>query len=154
MPNSEISHGVSEAVDRLTRLYADWSQQQGENYYTLCMLYAMLLLEQKTQKDIAAATSIPKQTVSRFVREMEQKGYLTQQPNEKDRRSLYLQLTPAGKAYAEGLVNPLENCRLQTLKRLGEKKTKQLVSLLTEYEQTLREEMQSAKASAGIGRAE
>ena len=47
--------------------------------------------------DISDALNLPRPGVTRTVKEMEQKGYLTKKPSEEDARILYLFITDEGK---------------------------------------------------------
>ena len=47
--------------------------------------------------DISDALNLPRPGVTRTVKEMEQKGYLTKKPSEEDARIMYLSITDEGK---------------------------------------------------------
>ena len=61
--------------------------------------------------DISDALSLPRPGVTRTVKEMEQKGYLTKKPSEEDARIMYLFITDEGKKlsakYNEQVFNAL-----------------------------------------------
>ena len=61
--------------------------------------------------DISAAMSLPRPGVTRTVKEMEKKGYLTKKPSEEDARIMYLFITDEGKKlsakYNEQVFNAL-----------------------------------------------
>lgn len=61
--------------------------------------------------DISDALNLPRPGVTRTVKEMEQKGYLTKKPSEEDARILYLFITDEGKKlsakYNEQVFNAL-----------------------------------------------
>ena len=61
--------------------------------------------------DISDALNLPRPGVTRTVKEMEQKGYLTKKPSEEDARIMYLSITDEGKKlsakYNEQVFNAL-----------------------------------------------
>jgi DNA-binding MarR family transcriptional regulator len=66
-----------------------------------------------TVMDISRKSMLIKQIVSRTTKELEEKGMITGKINKKDKRSEYLELTPAGKQFT--LDSTLEVIKLEAI---------------------------------------
>lgn len=58
-----------------------------------------------TQAELCVALSLPKQTVNSALKALEREGYLVLRTGEKNRREKYIELTPAGVAFAGRTVD-------------------------------------------------
>ena len=70
--------------------------------------------------DISDALNLPRPGVTRTVKEMEQKGYLTKKPSEEDARILYLFITDEGKKLLpdlEAISGEDAECTIRTIER-------------------------------------
>ena len=77
-------------------LYTRWAKDHGMTCDALFVLYAIYYGGGNCrQKEICREWSMPKQTVSSILKNFEEKGYLSFQPDEADRRGKKIGLTEA-----------------------------------------------------------
>ena len=69
-------------------------------------------------KEISEGLDIAKQQLTNVVSELEEKGYLTKRPDERDKRAVLVSLTPAGKAMEEQKWTTLYHKFIKDLDRL------------------------------------
>ena len=71
-------------------------------------LPVLVLLAQRShsQRELATATGVTEQTMSRILAKMERTGYLTRAPHPDDRRRLVIALSPAGAAVLAAAAQP------------------------------------------------
>ena len=69
--------------------------------------------------DISDALNLPRPGVTRTVKEMEQKGYLTKKPSEEDARILYLFITDEGKKLSAKYNQQVFNALLPDLEAIS-----------------------------------
>lgn len=89
------------------------------------------------QKDICAATFIPKQTVNSSIRQMETAGYLTLSSGKG--RSMHISLTDAGSKLLEQTIHPVLQIENDAFCCMSEEECQQLIALTRRYTQALNE---------------
>lgn len=98
-----------------------------------------------TLMDIAAQRQVTRSAISRQIRVLLRQGYLRQQPDENDRRRLYLLATPAGEQ-AERLIRQRINQRFQGwLDRYGEARAQELLNFIRDFSQMTHRKKQDEK---------
>ncbi|MFR2108004.1 MAG: MarR family winged helix-turn-helix transcriptional regulator, partial [Gallintestinimicrobium sp.] len=70
--------------------------------------------------DISDALNLPRPGVTRTVKEMEKKGYLTKKPSEEDARILYLSITGEGKKLSAKYNEQVFNALLPELETISD----------------------------------
>lgn len=134
---------IISAIDRTQFLYVKWSKSRGENYYTSTVVYMLYSEGVAKQKELVEKYGMPKQTVGTVISELENKGYVTLEVDENDKRSKNVTLTKAGLDYAKTIVMPLMNCEKKALNNMGDKNIKALIENLNLYSELLEKEMNS-----------
>lgn len=82
-------------------LYSQWAEQHGITINTLLVLYMVRNTERCTQTDLCRILMLPKQTVNSILKNLESRGYVSQQTDSADRRSKIIIFSPEGRDYAE-----------------------------------------------------
>ncbi|GEO69066.1 MarR family winged helix-turn-helix transcriptional regulator [Levilactobacillus acidifarinae] len=91
-----------------------------------------------TLMDIASQRQVTRSAISRQIRVLLRQGYLRQQPDENDRRRLYLLATPAGEQ-AERLIRQRIDHRFQGwLDMYGEDQAQELLNFIRNFSQVTR----------------
>ncbi|MBQ3665623.1 MAG: MarR family transcriptional regulator [Lachnospiraceae bacterium] len=78
--------------------------------------------------------------VSRLLGSMESKGYIERRVNDKDRRSTYVSITDQGMETREQSLKECKAYMDSVIITMGQEKTDQLIHLLEEFTQIMREE--------------
>lgn len=131
-------------IGEIDRLIDDWIKKMGLTHTHFTVLYTLANTEdgQCTQKQICEEHYLPKQTVFNICKEYREKGWITFQTGEKDKRERILRLTDTGKAQAEPLLQATKTMCDRAFKSFGKQKTAQLFSLMTEFCQVCRKEIE------------
>lgn len=101
---------------RGNRLYGELAKLLGESSQTLFL--ARLLLNEEEgicQSEICESLSVPKQTMSRILKEMINEGKVTESPSPKDGREKIFSLPSNGRQHAQTVIeqlNSIENACL------------------------------------------
>lgn len=109
-----------ELLFRGNLLYTAYAKQCGETL--LGLFLARLLLKHPgglCQRDLARLLGVPKQTMSRHLRERISAGLVREAPSVGDGREKIFSLTTAGKQKAHELIDPLNELELSCLGTLG-----------------------------------
>ena len=85
---------------------------------------------------------MPKQTVSSILKNFEEKGYLSFQPDETDRRGKKIGLTEAGYRVVKPMMEELERTELAVVRRIGQEKMEALLEINRMFCQYFQEEME------------
>ncbi len=132
---------LNAVINRIDRLYMRFAKISGVNHYTIQILYIMAHSEIKTQKDIVDLYGLPKQTVNTIVNQLVSSGYVSLEPDLKNKRNKIISLTLAGQKHAEKLTNPLLQCEINVLQKMGDDKVLRLIQSNMEYAQYLDQEI-------------
>lgn len=131
-----------EAWGRTNALYTSWCNAAGQNSYRLLVLYAINAHEPITQKEIADCTGLSKQTVSTVMRAMKTEQLVTLTAGGTDRREKNVQLTEAGKAYAEQILAPLYQLEQQVYDIMGADRMKAMSDAISLFNIVFETEME------------
>lgn len=96
---------LSSAARRIER---EWNTHLAAWDLNHASLPVLVLLAQgsHSQRELAAATGVTEQTMSRILARMERTGYLTRTPHETDRRRHVISLSPAGLTTMRAAAHP------------------------------------------------
>ena len=136
---------IWEAWGRTNALYTTWCAEMGENPYRLFVLYALDAHEPITQKGIAACTGLSKQTVSTVMRQLKEEKLVSLCTEGTDRREKAVRFTPAGRAYAEGVLAPLQRLEARAFEMMGAERMKQMADSITLFNMIFEKEMEKQK---------
>ncbi len=123
-----------------TALYVRWAAERGISYQETIVLYSLHAENGITQKSVCDGYGLPKQTVNAVVRSLKERGMITLQPAEKDRREKIMMLTPQGREYTEHMLGPLFEIEERVCRNIDEERflrmteTMELFNLLFEKE--------------------
>ncbi|OOF39204.1 MarR family transcriptional regulator [Rodentibacter rarus] len=131
---------VSEMDDLLDR----WIKKLGINYHHFAVLYSLSNAEngQCTQKQICEEWYVPKQTVFNICKEYREKGWIEFFESQHDKREKIMRLTEAGKQQAEPIYQTTITLFERIFNRFNEQKTAQLFTLIEEFNQIWRMEIE------------
>jgi len=87
--------------------------------------------------DISDALNLPRPGVTRTVKEMEQKGYLTKKPSEEDARILYLSITDEGKKLSAKYNEQVFNALLPDLEAISGEDTECTIRTIERFYQVM-----------------
>ena len=94
-------------VNRVEGLYKKYAQKHGVFYGVAKIIYVIKSNDSITQKQIAEAYGIPKQTVNSVVKQLEANNYISLIASDEDKREKRIQLTPLGETYAQEVLKHL-----------------------------------------------
>lgn len=121
-------------------MYEEWAGRRGFSYSELLVILALDGAEEAcTQKDICAYLQMPKQTVNSILKILVERGWVTLNPTEEDRRSKEIILTADGKRETGRIAGELFACEDEVWRRLGNREAKILVQTTRRYNQLFRE---------------
>ncbi|GEK28761.1 MarR family winged helix-turn-helix transcriptional regulator [Furfurilactobacillus siliginis] len=98
-----------------------------------------------SQKELVTQLAMKPQSASEIIRKLEKKDYLTRQPDEKDKRSLTIQLTDAG----QQAVTRLSLSEVDHIDALTQAQQQQLDYMLDQLIASFSEENTTAKQNFG-----
>lgn len=98
---------LGEAVYQIDGAYAVFSKGAKIKPNMLWLLSALNDGQSHTQSQICWNWSFPRTTVNTLVKELEKSGHVALHPVPGARRELYVELTPAGKTYADQILQPV-----------------------------------------------
>lgn len=113
---------------KINEIYHAWSRKHGIQDTTLFVLY--VINESSTyctQNNICNKLSLPKQTVSLILSELEKKGYILRESNPKDRRNKVVRFTETGEQYANDLLNKLKDSEIEAFSTMSQKQRSDMV---------------------------
>lgn len=94
----------------------------------------------RTQRDICSSMIQPKQTTNSAIKQMEKRGLITMADGE-DRRVRTVKLTPSGMQLAQKTAEFVIKAENRSMESLTESEQKQLITLLSKFNSTLKKEM-------------
>jgi DNA-binding MarR family transcriptional regulator len=117
---------------KINEIYHVWSRKHGIQDTTLFVLY--VINESPTyctQNHICDKLSLPKQTISLILSELEKKGYVLRELNPKDRRNKVVRFTEMGEQYANELLKKLKYSEIEALSTMSQKQRRDMVNNLS-----------------------
>jgi MarR family transcriptional regulator, organic hydroperoxide resistance regulator len=125
-PTGRLLSSAARKVER------DWNAHLAAWDLNHASLPVLVLLAQRdhSQRELATATSVTEQTMSRILARMERTGYVTRRPHGDDRRRHVISLTPLGTQVMREAADPAPAEALTT-RGLTPEQVEQLRELLT-----------------------
>ena len=115
----------------IEKFYEEYAKTVGLTYMSLTVLEIIYHAEKPcTQKEICALSHYNKQVVNTIVKNFAEGGYVQFAEVPEDRRNKFVLLTEPGKAYADGIMFPLEEMEEKALTVLSEKERTELLDML------------------------
>lgn len=95
---------------------------------TLLVLYMVRNTERCTQTDLCRILMLPKQTVNSILKNLESRGYVSQQTDSADRRSKIIIFSPEGRDYAEHVLAELYEAESEAFNAMSPEEVNGLIS--------------------------
>lgn len=109
---------LAETCAALLDIYIRWAKRRGLGANEFFVLY-MLGHGPCTAKEICEEWYLPKQTVSFVCRQLQEKGWLAAETDERDKRGKLLRLTAGGEAAVLPMIAELTQREAQTAEAFG-----------------------------------
>ena len=109
-------------------LYSQWAEQHGITINTLLVLYMVRNTERCTQTDLCRMLMLPKQTVNSILKNLESRGYVSQQTDSADRRNKIIIFSPEGRDYAEHVLAELYEAESEAFNAMSPEEVNGLIS--------------------------
>ena len=88
--------------------------------------------------DICERLSATKQTVSAIIKKFREKGYVSPEESEADRRNKIIRLTDAGRAYTARVIPPAASAEIDAMAELPAQEMAELVRLTTAFSHAMK----------------
>lgn len=124
--------------DEQFALYDEFAKENGILMKTFLVLNVLFYAKEGlTQKEICKRTFHSKQTVSLIVKNLLQQGYVSLADNPADKRNKIVQMTDAGRAYAEKPVRHITWAEDMAMAMFTPEEQEQLIALSRRFTQNL-----------------
>lgn len=127
-------------INKITQLYYDCAKLNGISYNTMMILAALRNTSPCTQKHIAEGWGLPKQSVNTIVKKLHNDGYIEFSQGRNNKEKL-LAFTDKGKAFANGILQPVLAMEERILQRIGEKECQQFEKTTEKFATFFSEEL-------------
>lgn len=134
---------INLAIVKGTQCYHHWARNQGMTDYVGSILYDLYTHDQLTQKELTLRSGLPKQSISKGIKQLEQDGWLIRYADEHDRRIKYCQLTALGRKAATPKIAPLVKLENQIIEQLGTDKVKQVLDSIQQWNELFVQELKA-----------
>ena len=146
---------LSMAARLVEQEWNSWLASQDLTHAGLMALHA-LRAGPRAQRELAAASMVEEQTMSRVLDRLERAGYVTRQRDTADRRRLVVQRTPAGeRAYRDAIdadvANTIVSGRLDDPGAFRRQLIRLIAGLLTARGESVPASLLTASAEPGTG---
>ncbi|MFZ2186989.1 MAG: helix-turn-helix domain-containing protein [Streptococcus parauberis] len=144
MELTKMSRELVKSFDSYKSIYELYARQhglQGKSLQILLWIYNNP--KGVTQKYLSNRTLSTKQVINATIKTWLQKGYVTMQEYEDDRRQKVIMLTAKGNVFAQKIIIPMEKIELVAIASLAVEEREQFVKLLKEYTTYLVKEMEN-----------
>lgn len=128
-----LAEKLNIAILRGGKGYEEWNNLHHLPDYLSLILYELLIRKKATQKDLVNLSDLPKQSINKGIKILQDKDYLELIVNPKDKRQKYCRLTPSGKKYAQQTMQPLMDIEEEVVRKMGAEKMHQFISLNEEW---------------------
>lgn len=125
---------------KIDLLYGELARRQGISYYTSLVLFSLQQAGACTQKEMAEAWMLPKQTVHTVVRELRDKGYVELHEGRNQKEKL-VAFTPEGAQTAAEILGQMEQLEARILQRLGAAESCRLAEGIRRFAEIFEEEL-------------
>lgn len=131
-------------ISEMDDLLDSWVKKLGVSYNHFAVLYSLSNAEngQCTQKQICEEWYVPKQTVFNICKEYREKGWIDFFESQSDKRERIMRLTESGKQQAEPIYQATITLFEQIFHVFGKQKAAQLFTLIDEFNQIWRTEIE------------
>ncbi|MFF1678084.1 MarR family winged helix-turn-helix transcriptional regulator [Streptomyces sp. NPDC058256] len=140
-PGTADGGPVSYAIITLARVHGGYAGEllRGLGLHVGQELILMQLLERdhQSQSELLKALGMEHSTVSRSLRRMQEAGFVTRKPADRDRRVMIVSLTEKGKATREPLAQMLARLEKATVESLDEASRETFIALARAMECTI-----------------
>lgn len=134
---AKMTEKINMAIINSGRAYQAWDMDNGLPTYLSVILYELFYHKRLSQKELVERSGIPKQSINKGIKLLQEKDYLICEYNGGDRRVKECYLTKAGLDYAKIKVGPLFDLEDEIIYKMGVKRVEKLTELLEEYSHTL-----------------
>lgn len=130
---------LGEAVYRIDGAYDVFSKKAGISPSMLWLISALNDGETHTQSQICWDWNYPRTTVNTLVKELEKCGHVTLSHVPGTRRELYVELTEAGKVYADQILQPVYEAEEQLFAKYFENRDPSFVVQLNRFSNAMKQ---------------
>lgn len=131
-----ITEELNMSMVRGSKAYDEWDKRHHLSGYLTIILYELILRKKLTQKELVDLSGMPKQSINKGIRILQEKKYLQMSVDKKDKRIKFCELTSEGQKYAQETIQPLFDLENKTAEKLGTKKMQQFLDLSNEWNDT------------------
>ena len=131
-----ITEQLNMSMVKGSKLYQEWDKRNQLSGYLTVILYELILRGKLTQKELVDLSGMPKQSINKGIRILQEKEYLQMAVDQKDKRIKFCELTESGKLYAQKKIQPLFELENKTAEKMGIKKMEMLLNLSDEWNDT------------------
>lgn len=131
---------ISGHLGKITQLYHECAKLHGLTYNTMLVLGALRYYQSCTQKQIAEACGLPKQSVNTIVKDFQNKGYVELLAGNNKKEKL-VTLTPAGQVFSDTVLEPRIAIEERVLQQIGETQCQQLSDILEQFADNFQKEV-------------
>jgi DNA-binding MarR family transcriptional regulator len=130
------TYGWGKVISHLKKQMDQWSIEQlsSNGYKDFKIAYMPVIMnidmEGTNNNDLALRARVTKQAMSKVVKELQQKGYITSKTHPKDKRGVIFTLTPRGKDFVKCAKAAVGNLMDEYRAEFGKKKFNDLVMQL------------------------
>lgn len=128
-----ITEELNMSMVRGSKAYEEWDKHNNLSGYLSVILYELILRGRLTQKELVDLTGMPKQSINKGIRILQEKNYLCMSVDEEDKRIKFCKLTASGKKYAQKKIQPLFDLENKTAQKMGAEKMKMFLDLSNEW---------------------
>lgn len=130
---------LGEAVYRIDGAYDVFSRSAGISPTMLWVLSAINDGKAHTQSQLCWDWNLPRTTVNTQIKELERLGYVTLRQVPGTRRELYVELTGAGRAYADQVLAPVYEAEEALFQRYFQGREPRFVAELNRFSTAMKE---------------
>ncbi|MGQ5708958.1 MarR family winged helix-turn-helix transcriptional regulator [Lactobacillus sp. PSON] len=127
---------INLAIVRANKAYSEWDSQNNLPDYMSIILYELLIHKGLTQKELVNLSDLPKQSINKGIRSLQDLGYVKLIKDNNDKRKKYCSFTEEGKKYAQEKMTPLIELETKVATSMGKEKMAQLAKLSCEWSDT------------------
>lgn len=131
-----ITEKLNVALIKGAQAYEEWNKINHIPDYLSLILYELLMRKRVTQKQLVEWSDLPKQSINKGIKILQEQGYLTLTIDKEDKRQKFCELTEPGKVYAKQKMQPLLDLEEETVQQMGMQKMQKLIQLNEEWNNT------------------
>lgn len=105
--SAELMHRLYGALDLINSSYHDFYESISANQYEIQVMNSLYNQDNLTQKQIAEAHHMPKQTVNNIILRYQKLGYVEMIRNKEDGQARTIHLTENGRKYVNETLQPV-----------------------------------------------